>query len=232
MLSKDNFSGKTLEAADNPILSPCRDCGDLVRTKRFWCFYDSKFNPTDVTVSLERCESCHAKWQAKNDIKLPGKNPEYPEESVVAPCPDCGDPVETQRIWRTYDEALVATGEIVSMDRCETCHAAWLDKPYVIYPGENYDHLIDPVIAPCKDCGNPAKTTRLLLIYDENLKAIYDVASDERCESCHADWLQKIAEHKAEVARREAEREARRQEIYARARANKPQQPQFELGID
>ena len=101
-------------------------------------------------------------------------------------------------------------------------------------PLKSSEYLEDPIIAPCPDCGKSMETTKIWRSYTEDWEPTDEILSIEKCRSCYAVWKEKLDAHYAEVARREAEAEARRQEIYARAResAAPERQIEFDLGRD
>ncbi len=76
-------------------------------------------------------------------------------------------------------------------------------------------------------------TSKIWRNYTDDWHPTDDIESLDRCDSCYKVWRQKIDAENAEIERIEAEAEARRQEIFARARARNPErQIEFELGFE
>ena len=101
-------------------------------------------------------------------------------------------------------------------------------------PRKNGEYFDEPVIAPCPDCSEPTETTKIWRFYTEDWEPTDEIVSITKCPSCYVVWKRKLDEHYAEVARREAEAEARRQEIFARAREAQPSERQigFDFSLD
>ena len=94
------------------------------------------------------------------------------------------------------------------------------------------EYLNEPVDAPCPDCGEMIQTTRIWRNYTEDWQPTDGIESLDRCDSCYAIWRKKVDARNAEIARREAEAEARRQEIFARARASESTERQIEFDFE
>lgn len=53
------------EFLDEPMEAPCPDCREPTLTTKIWRNYTEDWQPTDDIESLDRCDSCFAKRQAK-----------------------------------------------------------------------------------------------------------------------------------------------------------------------
>ncbi len=98
------------------------------------------------------------------------------------------------------------------------------------HPPIHIEFVDEPVEAPCPDCGTILVTERIWRNYTDDWQPTDDIQSLDSCSSCRAEKRAKWEAHKAEVARQEAEREARRQEIFARSKTAEPVERQLGFG--
>ncbi len=78
------------------------------------------------------------------------------------------------------------------------------------------------------------ETKEIWRSYNDDWELTDEIVSITKCEPCYAAWRKKLDEHYADVARREAEAEARRQAIRDRIREAEPLEKQlgFEFAQD
>ena len=76
------------------------------------------------------------------------------------------------------------------------------------------------------------QTAKIWRNYTDDWQPTDEIESLDKCDPCYAKFKRKWAEHDAEIARIEAEAEARRQDILARALASRPpeRQSEFDFG--
>lgn len=100
------------------------------------------------------------------------------------------------------------------------------------HPPIHIEFVDEPVEAPCPNCGMMMQTTKIWRNYTDDWQPTDDIESLDKCDSCYAKFKMKWAAHDAEIARMDAEAEARRQAILARALASRPpeRQTEFDFG--
>ena len=63
-----------------------------------------------------------------SEIKFPPVRTEFLDKPVEVPCPDCKQLMWTNRIWRSYTSDWQPTDDVESLDKCDSCYAAWQTK--------------------------------------------------------------------------------------------------------